>query len=69
MGKGVAVVTEDAYEALIRRTYKDFETVDLDLLRVVTADDVVWHEPCRSSLAGTYKGPEGVLGFLAKLKS
>ena len=63
------MVAEDAYESLIRRTYKDFETVDLDLLRVVMADDVVWHEPGRSSLAGTYKGPEGVLSFLARLKS
>ena len=69
VGKGVAMVREDVYESLIRRTYKDFETVDLDLLRVVMADDVVWHEPGRSNLAGTFKGPEGVLGFLARLKS
>ena len=63
------MVAEGTYESLIRRTYQDFETVDLDLLRVVMADDVVWHEPGRSSLAGTYKGPEAVLGFLVKLKS
>jgi len=63
------VVAEDAYESLIRRTYQDFESVDLDLLRVVMAEGVVWHEPGRSSLAGNYKGPEAVLGFLAKLKS
>lgn len=63
------MIAEDAYESLIRRTYQDFETVDLDLLRVVMADDVVWHEPGRSRLAGTYKGPEAVLGFLATLKS
>ena len=66
---GATMVAEDAYESLIRRTYLDFETVDLDLLRVVMADDVVWHEPGRSRLAGTYKGPEAVLGFLARLKS
>ena len=63
------MVVEDAYESLIRRTYQDFETVDLDLLRVVMADDVVWHEPGRSRLAGTYNGPAAVLDFLAKLKS
>ena len=66
---GATMIAEDAYESLIRRTYQDFETVDLDLLRVVMADDVVWHEPGRSRLAGTYKGPEAVLGFLATLKS
>ena len=60
---------EDAYESLVRRTYQDFETGDLDLLGVVMAREVVWHEPGRSSLAGDYKGPEEVLGFLGELKA
>jgi len=62
-------MAEDAYKALIRRTYQDFESGDLDLLGVVMAEDVVWHEPGRSSLAGHYKGPEAVLGFLGQLKA
>ena len=62
-------MAEDAYKALILRTYQDFESGDLYLLRVVMAEDVVWHEPGRSSLAGHYKGPEAVLGFLAQLKA
>jgi hypothetical protein len=61
-------MTENAYESLTRRAYEDFESGDLDLLGVVMAQDVVWHEPGRSSLAGDYKGPEAVLGFLAQLK-
>ncbi len=63
------MVGENAYESLIRRTYQDFDSGDLDLLRVVMAEDVVWHEPGRSRLAGDYKGPEAVLGLLATLKS
>ncbi|MGD0881647.1 MAG: nuclear transport factor 2 family protein [Acidimicrobiales bacterium] len=59
---------EDAYESLVRRTYQDFESGDLDLLGVVMAQEVVWHEPGRSSLAGDYKGPEEVLGFLRELR-
>jgi len=59
---------ENAYESLIRRAYQDFESGDLDLLSTVMAQDVVWHEPGRSSLAGDYKGPEAVLGFLRSLK-
>ena len=55
--------------ALIRRTYQDFESRDLDLLRVVMAEDVVWHEPGRSRLAGDYESPEAVLGLLGGLKS
>ncbi len=62
-------MTENAYESVVRRTYEDFETGDLELLRVVMARDVVWHEPGRSTLAGDYKGPEAVLGFLAQLKA
>jgi len=61
-------MAENAYESVIRRAYQDFESGDLDLLGVVMGQDVVWHEPGRSSLAGDYKGPETVLGFLEQLK-
>ena len=61
-------MTEGVYESLIRRAYQDFESGDLDLLGVVMAPDVVWHEPGRSTLAGDYKGPEAVLGFLGQLR-
>jgi len=62
------MTAEDAYAALVRRAYQDFESGDLDLLRVVMAKDVIWHEPGRSPVAGDYKGPEAVLAFLAELK-
>ncbi len=60
---------EDAYALVVRRAYQDFESGDLDLLRVVMAEKVVWHEPGRSGLAGDYKGPQAVLGFLRRLKA
>jgi hypothetical protein len=60
---------ENAYHSLVRRTYADFESGDLDLLGVVMAEEVVWHEPGRSSLAGHYRGPKEVLGFLEELKA
>jgi len=63
------VTTETVYASVVRRAYEDFESGDLDLLGVVMAQDVVWHEPGRSSLAGDYKGPQAVLGFLAELKA
>ena len=67
--EGDGTMPENAYESLVRRTYQDFESGDLDLLGVVMAKDVVWHEPGRGSLAGHYKGPEEVLGFLGQLKA
>lgn len=62
-------MAEGVYASLVRRAYQDFELGDLDLLRVVMAPDVVWHEPGRSSLAGDYKGPQAVLDFLRQLKA
>ncbi len=61
-------MADNAYTSLIRRAYRDFALGDLDLVRVVMGDDVVWHEPGRSPLAGDYKGPEEVLGFLRSLQ-
>ena len=58
----------DAYESLVRKAYQNFEAGDLDLLRVVMAEEAVWHEPGRSPLAGDHKGLEAVLGFLGELK-
>jgi len=66
-GKG-EMMAENVYASLIRRAYQDFESGDLDLLGVVMGQDVVWHEPGRSSLAADYKGLEAVLGFLGELR-
>ena len=63
------MMAENPYASVIRRAYQDFELGDLDLLGTVMAQDVVWHEPGRSSLAGDYKGLEAVLGFLRRLKT
>jgi uncharacterized protein len=62
-------MSENAYGSLIRRLYRDFEIGDMDLLRVVLSDAVVWHEPGRSPLAGDYNGPDAVLGLLQELKT
>lgn len=55
-------------EKLIRHAYELFATGDIDLLRVVLADDAVWHQPGRSPVAGDYKGPQAILGFLRTLQ-
>jgi ketosteroid isomerase-like protein len=62
-------MTEEADQSVIRRTHRDVESGDRDLLGVVMTHDVVWHEPGRSSLAGDNKGPEAVIGFLGQLKA
>lgn len=68
-GKQGNVMTEDAYGSLARRANHDFRWGDLDLVAVVMREDVVWHKPGRSSLAGDDKGLEAVLGFFGRLKA
>lgn len=55
-------------EKLIRRGYDCFARNDLEALREIMAQDIVWHEPGRSPLAGDHKGPDGVLAFFAQLQ-
>jgi len=63
------VTAEDVYESIIRRAYEDFDSGDLDALKEVMGEAVVWHEPGRSSFAGDYRGLDAVLGFLGDLKA
>jgi uncharacterized protein len=38
---------------------------DTDVLRGLLADDIVWHVPGRSPIAGDYHGHQEVLGYFA----
>ena len=53
-------------EDLMKKGYEAFGSGDLDAVRELFADDIVWHVSGRSPLSGDYKGKEEVLGFLAK---
>ena len=54
-------------EELLRKGYAAFDTYDLDTIRALFADDIVWHVGGRSQLAGTLKGKDEVFGWFAKL--
>lgn len=53
-------------EDLMRKGYEAFGSGDLNAVRELFADDIVWHVAGKSPLAGDYKGQDEVLGFLAK---
>lgn len=59
-------MTEHHNAKLVRRGYDAFAAGDLASLEELTDENVVWHEPGRSSLGGDYKGRDGVLELLAK---
>lgn len=45
---------------------EDFLRGDLDAVAAHFAPDAVWDLPGRGTLAGTYRGPQEIVGFLAR---
>ena len=55
-------------EELLRKGYDAFASYDLDTIRALFADDIVWHVVGgRNQLSGTIKGKDEVFGWFAKL--
>jgi uncharacterized protein len=55
-------------EELLRKGYEAFASYDLDTIRALFADDIVWHVVGgRNQLSGTFKGKDEVFGWFAKL--
>src|ERR671935_2644735 len=54
-------------EELIRRGYEAFGKGDMDTIRGLFADDIVWHAPGRSQFSGDFRGVDEVLGQFARL--
>ena len=54
-------------EELLRSLYGAFARRDIDTVRQVFADGVVFHQPGRNPTSGDYEGVEAVLGLLGTL--
>lgn len=54
-------------EKTIRQLYDAFARGDTEALTAGWTDDVVWHSPGQNPLAGSYDGPEAVLGFFGRI--
>jgi len=54
-------------EELLRRGYEAFARGDTDTLRKVFADDIAFHQPGHSPLAGDFHGIDQVLGYFASI--
>jgi uncharacterized protein len=54
-------------EALVRAIFDAFARNEGFALRRLFAEDTVWTVPGRGVMAGTYRGPEAIFRFLARL--
>jgi ketosteroid isomerase-like protein len=52
---------------LLNRGYDAFEKGDLDTLRQLFTEDIVFHAPGKSRVSGDYRGQDEVFGFFGKL--
>lgn len=53
-------------EALLRREYDAFARGDLDTLREIFADDIVYHVPGANPFSGDHRGPEAIFRLFAE---
>jgi uncharacterized protein len=53
-------------EDVVRTGYEAFSRGDVETLRGLFTEDVVWHVPGRSPLAGDHEGIDGVLAYFAQ---
>lgn len=51
----------------VRRGYEAFNKGDPETLTELIAEDVVWHVPGRSSIAGDYQGRDATLAYFRRL--
>lgn len=59
-------MTEHPNATLVRAMHAAFLAGDLTAVAGFFAGDAVWELPGRGVLAGEYKGPEAIVGFLAR---
>ncbi len=53
-------------EELLRKGLEAFARGDLDTVKEILAEDIVFHVPGRGMISGEYRGRDAVLGFFAK---
>ena len=59
--------TAQANREMIIAGYEAFGRGDMETVRGMWTDDIEWVIPGRNQLAGTYRGPDAIMGFFAKL--
>jgi ketosteroid isomerase-like protein len=59
-------MSEHPNTQLVKRLHDAFTSGDLAALPDFFAEDAVWELPGRGTIAGEYKGPDAIVGFLRR---
>ena len=60
-------MSEHPHASLMREASAAFSRGDIDTLKQMIDEDVIWHVPGRSVVSGTYRGHEGLFGYFGRL--
>ena len=60
-------MNEHPNASVLRRAYEAFARGDFAALSKLLADEIAWHVPGRSLVAGSYHGREELFGYFANL--
>ena len=52
---------------MLRTGYEAFEKGDLDTVRGLFAEDIMWHSPGNNIISGDYKGVDEVFGLFGRI--
>ena len=55
------------YVEVVRAGFEAFARGDLTTLNEIIADDVLWHQPGRNSIAGDYHGKQELLALFSRM--
>jgi ketosteroid isomerase-like protein len=62
----IGVSQQEAIET-VKKGYAAFQDADLDAIRAISTDDLVWHAVGRNPVSGTFRGIDNVLASFARL--
>jgi ketosteroid isomerase-like protein len=65
--EGMAKMGEHENVARVKSGYDAFSKGDLDALRELFTEDVVWHVPGDNQISGDYVGQDATFGYFGKL--
>jgi len=63
---GAEIESNNQNIEIVKKYFEALQNGDMNLLSSLLSDDIVWHQPGRGQLSGTYRGKKGVFALFAR---